>query len=126
MTGTVTAATPDTSDEEWWIEDAIGHARVYKISETVDWSDPRFGDGALLSLNFDMYEISQAKQMPVTGSMWLQGPDGHWTGTSTGFCDPAGDCHSMIILTGHDAYDGLFATMLNTEDGESTSPSTRG
>ena len=126
VTGKVTATTPDTSDEEWWVEDAIGHARVYKVSETVEWSDPRLGDGALLSLNFDMYEISQAKQMPVTGSMWLQGPDGHWTGTSTGFCDPAGVCRSMIILTGHDAYDGLFATILNTGDGESNESTYQG
>ncbi len=118
VTGTVTAATPDTSDEEWWVEDAIGHARAYKVSEAVEWSDPRLGDGALWSLNFDMYEISEAKQMPVTGTGWVQGPDGHWTGTSTGFCDPAGDCRSMIILTGHDAYDGLFATILGTGDGD--------
>jgi hypothetical protein len=120
VSGTVTAATPDTSDEEWWVEDAIGHARVYKVSETVEWSDPRLGDGALWSLNFDMYEISVAKQMPVTGTVWIQGPDGHWTGTSTGFCDPAGDCYSMIVLNGQDTYDGLFATILGTGDGDTS------
>ena len=117
VSGTVTAATPDTSDEEWWVEDAIGHARTYKVNETVDWSDPRLGDGALWSLNFDMYEISVAKQMPVTGTGWIQGPDGHWTATSTGFCDPVGDCRSMIVLSGHDGYDGLFATILGSGDG---------
>ena len=122
VSGTVTAATPDTADEEWWVEDAIGHARAYKVSEAVEWSDPRLGDGVMWSLNFDMYELSQSKQMPVTGTAWIRGPDGHWTGTSTGFCDPYGDCRSMIVLTGHDGYDGLFATILgagNDAKGES-------
>ena len=121
VTGTRTGMTTDTSEEEWWVEDAIGHARVYKVSEAVEWNDPRLGDGALWSLNFDMYEIGESKQMPVTGTGWVQGPDGHWTGTSSGFCDPVGDCRSMIVLTGRDGYDGLFATILgagNDDKGE--------
>ncbi len=123
VSGTVIAATPDTTDEEWWVEDAIGHARAYKVNESVEWNDPRLGDGAHWSLNFDMYELSQSKQMPVTGTGWIEGPEGYWTGTSTGFCDPVGDCRSLIVLTGHDGYDGLFATILgsgNDDAGEST------
>ncbi len=120
VTGTVTGTTTDPSDEEWWVEDAIGHARVFKVSDAVEWSDPRLGVGVLWSLNFDMYEISVSKQMPFTGTLWLHGPDGHWTGTSTGFCDPVGECTSMIVLTGHDGYDGMFATILNTGNSETS------
>jgi hypothetical protein len=118
VTGTRTGMTTDTSEEEWWVEDAIGHARVFKVIEDVEWSDPRLGDGGVLSMNFNMYEIGEFKQMPITGTAWAQGPDGDWSGTFTGFCDAAGDCHSINVLTGHQGYDGLFATIRASGDGD--------
>lgn len=41
FTGTRIGLVPDTTDEEWWVEDAVGHARVYRLEEQVEWSDPR-------------------------------------------------------------------------------------
>jgi hypothetical protein len=39
----------------------------------------------------------------VTGALLLQGSDGYWTGSLTGFCDQQETCHVMQTLTGHGA-----------------------
>lgn len=116
VTGTRLSATTDTSEEEWTEAGGLGHARNFKLLETVEWSDPRLSPEKLNVLNFDMYNIGVFKEVPLTGVVLLQGPDGSWTGLSTGFCDRQYACHEMDILTGHGAYEGLFATILGEHD----------
>ena len=88
------------------------YARNFKLLESVEWSDPRLPSDVLNVLNFDMHVIGHFQDLPVTGAVLLQGPDGYWTGSLTGFCDPQETCHVMETLTGHGAYEGLFATIL--------------
>ena len=112
VTGTRLSFTTDTSEEEWSVEGAVGHARDFKFLETVEWSDPRLPSDVLNVLNFDMHVIGQFQDLPLTGAVLLQGSDGYWTGSLTGFCDQQETCHVMETLTGHGAYEGLFATIL--------------
>ena len=112
VTGTRLSATTDTSEEEWSYEGTVGVARNFKLLESVEWSDPRLPSDVLNVLNFDMHVIGHFQDLPVTGAVLLQGPDCYWTGSLTGFCDPQETCHVMETLTGHGAYEGLFATIL--------------
>jgi hypothetical protein len=77
---------------------------------------PRLPSDVLNVLNFDMHHIGHFQDLPVTGAVLLQGSDGSWRGSLTGFCDPQEICHVMEILTGHGAYEGLFATILGGGD----------
>ena len=101
----------DVSEEEWTEEDGVGRARTYKLRENVEWSDPRLPSEVLNVLNFDMYDIGELRNAVIRGTTLLQGTDGYWTGESWGFCDADGDCFGLTALTGHDAYDGLFAVL---------------
>ncbi len=110
FTGIRLSSTEDTSDEEWTVEGGIGRARVYKLHETVEWSDPRLPTDKLNVMNFDMYNIGETRDLPIAGTQLLEGPDGYWTGEFTSFCDEVGDCYGMNVITGHGSYEGLFAT----------------
>jgi len=109
FTGTRLSSVPDTTDEEWWEEDGIGHARVFRVAETVEWSDPRLPSEKQNVANFDMYNIGEFREVPMTGTTLLEGPDGYWSGEFTTYCDAEGACHGMSAVTGHGAYEGLFA-----------------
>jgi len=111
ITGVRLGLTTDTSEEEWSVDGSVGHARIFRVHETVEWSDPRLPTDKVTTLNFDMYNIGEFRELPMTGTSLLEGPDGYWTGTTTGFCDQDGDCFGIDILTGHGAYEGLFATL---------------
>ena len=90
----------------------LHYARNFKLLESVECSDPRLPSDVLNDLNYDMHVIDHFQDLPVTGAVLLPGPDGHWTGSLTGFCDPQETCHVMETLTGHGAYESLFATIL--------------
>jgi hypothetical protein len=109
FTGAVQSTTVDTSEEVWSVEGDIGHARIFKTHEIVEWSDPRLPTDKLNVLNFDMYDIGEFRQTPISGTMLLEDQDGYWTGTFTSFCDADGECHGMNVLTGHGDHEGLFA-----------------
>jgi hypothetical protein len=111
FTGVRLSTTTDTSEEEWSVEGDIGHARVFKVHETVEWSDPRLPTDMLSVVNFDMYNIGEMREVASSGTTLLEGPDGYWTGANTAFCDEIGDCYGMNVLTGHGDYEGLFATV---------------
>ena len=99
----------DISEEEWTEGDGVGRARTYKLRENVEWSDPRLPSKVLNIANFDIYDIGDPPPWVFTRTALLQGPDGYWTGEGSGFCDADGDCFGLTTVTGHDAYDGLFA-----------------
>jgi hypothetical protein len=111
VTGTRLSVTTDTSQEEWSVEGTVGHARIFKAHEVVEWSDPRLPADKYGVMNFDMYNIGEMRETPVAGTTLLQDEGGYWTGTFTGFYDQDGLGHGMDILTGHGAYEGLFATL---------------
>ena len=120
FTGAVVSLTTDDTDEEWWVEDGVGHARTYRLTEMVDWSDPRLPSEKQNVLNFDMYDIGEFRDLPMTGTILLEGPDGYWTGEFTTYCDASGDCFGMNSVTGHGAYDGLFAIFRASPGGDTT------
>ena len=121
VSGTFVRQVTDTSEEEWTEEGGVGHMRTHKFLEVIEWSDPRLPSDNYVVTNFDMYDIGQLREMPYTGTDLLVGEDGYWTGTFTGFCDEQGHCYGMDMLTGHGAYESLFATLLAfpPEDAES-------
>jgi hypothetical protein len=110
VSGTFVSQVTDTSEQEWTEEGGIAHARYYKFLETIEWSDPRLPSNNHVVLNFDMYD-GELREMPYAGTDLLVGEDGYWTGTFTGFCDQQAHCYGMDMLTGHGAYEGLFATL---------------
>jgi hypothetical protein len=101
----------DISEEEWTEEDGVGQARTYKLRENVEWSDPRLPSEVLNVVNLDIYDIGDPAPVMVAFTTSLQGPDGYWTGGGSGFCDMDGDCFGLTTVTGHEAYDGLFAVI---------------
>jgi hypothetical protein len=109
FTGTWLSQTTDTSDEEWREEDDIGHSRGVRLTEMIEWSDPRLPSEKQHVLNFDMHNIGEFREVPVTGTLLLEGPEGYWTGEFTAYCDADGGCYGMNTITGHGAYEGLFA-----------------
>lgn len=112
VTGTVATQAVDESEEEWWAEPmTVGHARGFKVIETWEWSDPRLPADKVVVMNFDMYDMGSFRELPFTQTSLLQGPEGYWTGTSSGYFDAQGIHHGVEILTGHGAYEGLFATL---------------
>jgi len=123
VTGTLIAEETDDSEEEWWEDvdttegrptNVVGHLRGLRSVQTIEWSDPRLPSEKVTETNFDMFRIGVPSEMPFTGSHLLVGPDGYWTGTGTGFCGTDNTCHGLDVLTGHGAYDGLYATLLAT------------
>ena len=114
FTGIALSSMPDSSDEEWWVEDGVGHSRTLRVREAVEWSDPRLPSEKQNVVNFDMFEIGEFRQTAMTGTTLLEGPDGYWAGEFTVYCDTVGDCYGTNILTGHGAYEGLFAIFRST------------
>ena len=106
FTGTRLSAADGTIDE-WWEADGIGHARGLHGTETIEWSDPRLPSEMQMVQNLD----ALGQGAVVTGATLLEGPEGSWTGEFTAYCDPDSDCHGMNTITGHGAYEGLFAVM---------------
>jgi hypothetical protein len=112
VTGVLLSQEIDDSEEEWWAEPlTVGHARGFKVIETWEWSDPRLPTDKVIVLNFDMYDIGSFQELAFNQASLLAGPDGNWTGTSSGYFDQEGVHHGVEILTGHGAYEGLFATL---------------
>ena len=104
FTGTRLSAVEGTVDE-WWEADGIGHARGLHATETIEWSDPRLPSELQIVQNLDV----PGQEAVVTGATLLEGPEGYWTGEFTAYCDPESECHGMNTITGHVAYEGLFA-----------------
>ena len=104
FTGTRLSAVEGTVDE-WWEADGIGHARGLHATETIEWSDPRLPSELQMVQNLD----APGQEAVVTGATLLEDPEGYWTGEFTAYCDPDSECHGMNTITGHGAYEGLFA-----------------
>jgi hypothetical protein len=104
VTGTRVSAVEGTIDE-WWEADGIGHGRGLHATETIEWSDARLPSELQMVQNVD----ALGREAVVTGATLLEGPEGYWTGEFTAYCDPDSDCHGMNTITGHGAYEGLFA-----------------
>ena len=52
----------------------------------------------------------------MTGTTLMEGPEGYWTGEFTLFCDADSGCSGVNTITGHGAYEGLFAVMRAFDD----------
>jgi len=117
VTGTVLSQDIDTTEEEWSQEGGVGHARGFKVLETWEWSDPRLPTEKATVMNFEMYDIGDFRELAFQSTHLLEDPDGHWAGTASGFFDQDGGHHGVEFLTGHGAYEGLFATIGFTADG---------
>ncbi len=112
VTGTRLSAVEDTTDEEWWEEDGVGHSRGVRGVETIEWSDPRLPSELQLVNNFDAYDQGGV----FSGATLLEGPEGYWTGEFRVFCDADFECNGMNTLTGHGAYEGLSAMIRAFDD----------
>lgn len=111
FTGTRTSAV-ETETGDWREEDGVARLRGARAIETVDWSDPRLPSEMQISQNVDML----AGEAAVFGTTLLEGPEGYWTGQFIAYCDVESVCSGMNALTGHGAYEGLFAVMRAFDD----------
>jgi len=112
VTGTVLSSVDDATDEESWEEDGIYHSRGFRVTETVDWSDPRLPSELQSVQNLD----ASGSSAVVSGTTLLEGPEGYWTGEFIVVCDAASGCTGVNTITGHEAYEGLFAVMRAFDD----------
>ena len=115
VSGQLLSVSTDDSDEDWSVEDTVGHARGFKVTEVYEWSDPRLPADKVTTINMDMYAIGQSRETVFTAATILEGPDGYWTGSGTGFLDPDGVYRGAEVLSGHGAYDGLSAIITFTD-----------
>ena len=118
FTGTQLDAVDDVTDEEWWVEDNdLLRSRGTRVTETIEWSDPRLPSELQGVMNFVQYPHTEVPRgTAVSGTTLLEGPEGYWTGEFTLFCDADSECNGMNTLTGHGAYEGLFAVMRAFDD----------
>ena len=117
VTGTRVSAVEDTTDEEWWAEDGVGHSRGMRATETVEWSDPRLPSELQVATNLDTYwsPVGEFRETVFSGTSLMEGPDGYWTGEFTAYCDDS-DCYGLNTITGHGAYEGLYAVLRAFDD----------
>jgi hypothetical protein len=107
------AGSPEFSEDGTLGEDWVGHGRGMGWLTQVEWSDPRLPSQVQSVMNFEAYgsEVDGDVGAVVGSSMWLlEGPDGYWSGPWTGWCDEQ-LCHGAVVLTGHGAYEGLYAVL---------------
>ena len=128
VTGSMLSVTTDTSDLEFSEEGVadepgwVGHGRGFMTNQVAEWSDPRLPSEIRSFGNFEAYGPAGY----AVSSMWLlKGPDGYWEGPWTGFCDPEDHCHGMVVLTGHGAYEGLYAVLAARPDEDSSGTSSQ-
>jgi hypothetical protein len=97
----------DPTTEEWSEEGSIGRSRGYELRENVEWSDQRLPAEKLNVINYDIHDLEAWEDAAIAGTTLLEGPDGYWSGEWTALCKDG--CHGMHVITGHGAYEGLFA-----------------
>ena len=99
------------------MEDGLLHSRGTRVTETWEWSDPRLPSETQGVMSFVRYPFGETPVgTMVSGTTLLEGPEDHWTGEFTVYCEACPECHGMNTLTGHEAYAGLFAVMRAFDD----------
>lgn len=90
-------------------EDCIGHASGLRYVAGYEWSDPRLPTSGEGITNFEAFGDAG---LAIRSTWLLEGADGYWAGPWTGFCDPDDRCWGTVVLTGHGAYEGLSAVLV--------------
>ena len=110
VTGSVVSSSTDSSELELTEDGGVMHMSGLKATSEFEWSDPRLpSQGELTGSNGTGHpDIGFAYHY-----MWmLEGPEGYWTGSESGFCDAADRCRGTAMLTGHGMHEGLFAVLV--------------
>ena len=81
-----------------------------------DMSDPRLDGRLTYSSNVDWYTGADGQVSLGTATYRIETDDGAWEG-STPFLDADDSPTSTVVLTGEDAYEGLYAVMGTDWDG---------
>ncbi len=87
---------------------SVGHGRGLKHTAAYEWSDSRLPSQGEGVTNFEAYGESG---VAISSTWLLEGPDGYWTGPWSGYCDAQDRCRGLVVLTGHGAYEGLYAVL---------------
>ncbi|HYO18132.1 MAG TPA: hypothetical protein VES02_05640 [Dermatophilaceae bacterium] len=115
MMSSGSTGSPEFSEDGTLGEDWVGHGRGMDWLAQVEWSDPRLPSEVQSVVNFEAYgsESDGDVGVVVANNTWLlEGQDGSWSGSWTGWCDAEGDhCRAMVTLTGHGAYEGFYAVL---------------
>ena len=88
-------------------------------------TDPRVSGLSTVVLNLESWDEGLLRQDPANSVAWsdytIQGPDGTWAGHGYGLYDDEGVFHSVNILAGSGAYEGLTFTTTGTVPAGSSS-----
>ena len=114
MMSSGSTGSPEFSEDGTLGEDWVGHGRGMDWLAQVEWSDPRLPSEVQSVVNFEAYgsEADGDVGVVVANNTWLlEGPDGSWSGAWIGWCDEQDHCRATATLTGHGAYEGLYAVL---------------
>ena len=110
VTGTVIDKVWDDSEAEFTTDEhGVDQLRGLSIHETWEWSDERLPADKTGVWNNNGHWIGAGDGVLAwTGANRLDGPDGSWSGTATGFYElMTGKSFGLDVYVGEGAYDGL-------------------